>query len=150
MARPKKKRTYVRKEDKLATAERQIEKLHANIIRDAEAYDEQIDKLKGELTAATYDKNQAQLRLETVQGELKVSKSETAEALKELSLIKESILQHQRTLELVTQTAHNNAQMGRDLISSLVAKEVVKTNNVIGMTDGAKAVNVDGYGRRVG
>lgn len=148
MARPKKKRTYVRKEDKLATAERQIEKLHATIIRDAEAYDEQIDKLKGELTAATYEKNQAQLHFSNVQDELKISQSETAAAIKELALIKESILQHQRTLELVTQTAHNNAQMGRDLISSLVAKDVVKSNNVVGMTDGAKAVNVDGYGRR--
>lgn len=150
MARPKKKRTYVRKEDKLATAERQIEKLHAVIIRDAEGYDEQIDKLKGEFTAATYDKNQAQLRLSDMQDELKISQSQTAAAIKELALIKESILQHQRTLELVTQTAHNNAQMGRDLISSLVAKDVVKSNNVVGMTDGTKAVNVDGYGRRVG
>lgn len=143
MARPKKKRTYVRKSEKLAWLQNTYDKLKS----DFETFVSKTNVQTAEYQDFVVKKNR---EINAMKEQVSIANAATDRAVNDLALIKESILQHQRTLELVTQTAHNNAQMGRDLISSLVAKDVVKSNNVVGMTDGAKAVNVDGYGRHVG
>lgn len=148
MARSK-KRKYVRKEDKLNQAEAKIARFQQCRISDAEEYDKQVEKLREIVTAATYEKNQLQVKLTNAELEVRAANRIAEDALQDLANIKESILQHQRTLELVTQTAHNNAQMGRDLISSLTIKNLVTPkSNVVGMTnaDVDKIVNVNGHG----
>lgn len=154
MARTKKKRPYVRKEDKLAAAERKIESLQQARINDAEEYDEKVEALMENCSEANRTAEQFKAALDRQELEIRAANSIAESAMQQLADIKESILQHQRTLELVTQTAHNNAQMGRDLLSSLTAKQLVRTDNVVGMRNEAKSadtvVNVDGHGRRVG
>lgn len=154
MARTKKKRPYVRKEDKLAAAERKIESLQQARINDAEEYDTAIEKMDEVHASTIQERDQFKAALDRQELEIRAANSIAESAMQQLADIKESILQHQRTLELVTQTAHNNAQMGRDLLSSLTAKQLVRTDNVVGMRNEAKSadtvVNVDGHGRRVG
>lgn len=152
MARTK-KRPYVPKEDKLKNTEGKIAALQNARINDAEEYDENLEKMNEAYASVVKERDQFKAALERQELQIRAANGIAERAMQNLASFKESILQHQRTLELITQTAHNNAQMGRDFLASLIAKDLVHTNNVVGMRNEAKSeniVSVDGHGRRVG
>jgi hypothetical protein len=72
-----------------------------------------------------------------------------------LANVREALLQHQRTLDMATINASNNALQNRDFINSLAQRGIISSGvvakNVVGMNNekaADKVVSVDGYGRR--
>lgn len=135
MARTKKKRKYVRKQDRLEAANRQIENLNERIHKEV-LKQEQIIKVSNDIAVAN-EKEMAKAadKIKSLEVQLETANKAADSAIINLRQLQNALYNHQRTLDLNTQAAANLALQNQNFLGVMIDNRVFENRKSVNMTD---------------